>query len=130
MPSSSSYLHRPDETVRGSWLASSPLLVPPVAWVASLGLSWLVQDFTCTASMTAGAPVPETALLVTLFVMNAVLLLITVGSGLFSVRALRRGRRVHAPLMSFLGISGIALAVLFGFGIVLIGSAPLVLEVC
>ncbi|MGW9551442.1 hypothetical protein ACWG8W_10380 [Citricoccus zhacaiensis] len=125
-----SFVHQPDETTRGTWQAVLPLLIPPIAWVASLGLSWLVQDFTCTASMTAGAPVPEAALLVTLFVMNAVLLLITVGSGLFSVRALRRGRRVHAPLMSFLGFIGIALAVLFGFGIVLIGSAPLVLEVC
>ncbi|GAA1659215.1 hypothetical protein GCM10010977_08410 [Citricoccus zhacaiensis] len=125
-----SFVHRPDETTRGAWQAALPLLIPPVAWLASLGLSWLLQDFTCTASATAGAPAPETALLLVLMGMNAVLLLITVVSGFFSVRALRAGHRARAPLMSFLGLSGCALAVLFGFGIVLIMAMPLVLEVC
>ncbi|GAA1127478.1 hypothetical protein [Citricoccus alkalitolerans] len=124
------FLHQPDETTRGTWQAVLPLLIPPIAWLASLGLSWLVQDFTCTASVTAGAPAPERALFVVLLVMNAVLLLITVVSGLFSARALRHGRRAGAPLLSFLGLSGCALAILFGFGIVLIMAMPLVLEVC
>lgn len=129
MPAPSS-VHRPDKTTRGTWQAVLPLLIPPIAWLASLGLSWLLQDFTCTASATAGAPAPESTLFMVLVVMNAVLVLITVASGLFSARELRRGRRAGAPLLSFLGLSGCALAVLFGFGIVLITAMPLVLEVC
>lgn len=127
---SSPFPHRPDRTARGTWRAALPILVPPVAWIASLGLSWAVQDFTCTAAFTTGTPVPDTALFTVLMVMNLVLLLVIVAYGLVSVRDLRRGVRERAPLVSFLGLTGIALAVMFGFGVVMIGATPLVFEIC
>lgn len=107
-----------------------PLLVPPVAWTASLGLSWLVQDFTCTAAITAGAPVPGTALLATLLAINTVLLVVTAGSGVVSVRDYRAVRDAQASLLRFLALTGAILAVFFAYGIVLIGAMPLVMEVC
>jgi hypothetical protein len=127
---SPSSVPRPDRTTRGTWRAVLPLLIPPVAWLASLGLSWAVQDFTCTASLTAGVAVPDAALFTVLMVLNIVLLLAIVASGLISARALRHGMRAGAPLMSFLGLCGIALAALFGFGVVMIAATPLVLEIC
>ena len=121
---------RPDATVGSTWWAVLPLLVPPVAWVTSLGMSWAVQDFTCTASLTAGAPAPGTALLITLLAMNATLLLVTAASGVLSVRMQARGRRAGSSLTGFMGATGTILALFFGFGIVLIGATPLLLEVC
>ncbi|MFC7402813.1 hypothetical protein [Citricoccus sp. GCM10030269] len=111
-------------------LAILGLFVPPLAWLISLGMSWMVQDFTCTASMTAGAPPPETGLWITLLVMNAVLLALTVSSGFVSGRTLRTGRSTGVTLTTFLGTTGIILAVVFAFGILLIGMTPLALEVC
>lgn len=130
MPSTATTGHLPDATTGRTWSAALPLLIPPVAWIASLGLSWLVQDFTCTAAVTTGTPVSATALFVTLMVLNGVLLLITLGSGLASVRQLRSGRCAGEGLSTFLGGVGLLLALLFAFGIVLIGASPLILEIC
>lgn len=128
--STSTAAHRPDRTARGTWSTILPLVIPPAAWTASLGLSWAVQDFTCSAMLTAGAAVPGQALFTTLLVINLVLLAVIILCGALCLRTLLRARRVHSPLQSFLGLTGVALAVLFGFGVVMIGSAPFVFEIC
>lgn len=130
MPATATRNDRPAFTIRRVWGTALPLLVPPFVWIASLGLSWAVQDFTCTAAITAGAPVPATALLTTLLVMNAVLFAIAVISALYSVRIFRQGRRDGSALLRFVGVTGVLLAAYFGLGIVAIGSTPLVLEIC
>lgn len=130
MPLSSSYLHRPDRTVLGTWHATALLVVPPLVWIGSLAMSWLIQDFTCTAARTAGAAVPGNTLFWVLIVLNVVMLAIIVACGLDSLRTLRQARRTEAPLMSFVGYAGVGLAALFGFGVTLIGITPLLFDIC
>lgn len=130
MPATSRTVERPDATVRGLWRAALPLIIPPFVWIAALGLSWAIQEFTCSAVVSTGAPVPETALLTALLVVNAVMLLIAAASGLFSIRLLREGRNARAQPMTFIGATGIGFSIFFGIGIVLIGAMPLTLEVC
>lgn len=130
MPATAASSHQPDATAGGTWNASLPIIVPPLVWVGSLALSWVIEDFSCAAALTTGRELQETAVFAALVSVNAVLLLITIICGLISIRAFRRAGRTHSPLMRFLGLAGIAVAVLFGFGIVMIGSTPFMLEVC
>ncbi|MFC8923065.1 hypothetical protein [Cellulosimicrobium sp. NPDC057127] len=119
--------HRVDRRVRA---AVASVLVPPVAWAVALGASYAVQDFACTAYASAGAPAPDAAVGAVVLALDAVLLLLTVAAGVVALRALRRARATDDDLLRFLGALGLALAVGFGAGIVLIAVNPLVLEVC
>lgn len=111
---------------RPTALGLASVLVPPGAWLASLGASYAVQDFTCAAFSSAARPGPDTTVLVLILVGNAVLLLLTVLAGVVGWRQWRTGRTV----VRFLGVVGAGLAALFGLGIVMIALPPLFLEVC
>lgn len=105
--------------------------MPPAAWVLSLGLSYLVQDFTCSAAASAGAPPPESALLVVLTALNLILLLLTLLAGAGGLLLARhRRKRGGTQVLGFLGYVGAVLALVFSYGIVLIGLNPFVFEVC
>ncbi|GGH47983.1 hypothetical protein [Microbacterium album] len=103
--------------------------VPPVAWLGSLGLSYVIEDFTCAAVASAAAPVPDAALQVLLLVLNAVLLIVCLAAGALGVVLARRDDEERNTI-AFLGWTGVASAALFGFGIVLIGIHPLLLGIC
>lgn len=119
-----------DEIPQRTGLVSVLLfLVPPVAWVLSLGLSYLVEDFACSAAASAGAAAPITAIRTTILVLNVLLLLATAIAGILAVR-LRRGRSVGHPTVRFLGWGTIASALVFGYGIVLIIVSALLLGTC
>jgi hypothetical protein len=103
---------------------------PVAAWIASLAVSYLVQDFTCSAAASTGAPPPGAGLEVLLLALNAVLLLVALAAGgLALVLALRAPDEDTAGLR-FLGGTAATLALLFAFGIVLIGVTPLMFETC
>lgn len=113
------------------------LLGPAVAWLLSLSVSYVVHDFVCAAARTAGDPAPLAALRAGIVVVNVVLLLVALGAGILAVAMYRASRRpededaeaVVAPTR-FAGVTGIALAVLFAFGIVLIGMTPVAVGAC
>lgn len=105
-------------------------LAPPVAWLLSLGLSYAIEDFVCTAAASAGAPPPTETVRVLIVVLNIVLLLVTVVAGLAGFAAARRAPSHGSGAALFLGYTGALLAIMFAFGIILIGINPLVLEVC
>jgi hypothetical protein len=126
-PEESPPRHRVDRGVRA---AVAAVIVPAVAWALALGASYAVQDFACTAYASAGAPAPDAAVGAVVLALDAVLLLVTVAAGVLAVRALRRGRAADDHLLGFLGALGLALALGFGAGIVLVAVNPLVLEVC
>ncbi|GAA4431291.1 hypothetical protein GCM10023169_35670 [Georgenia halophila] len=105
------------------------LVVPPVAWTASLYLSYVVQDFTCSSVASAGGGVAGGALSAVLIGLNVVLLLATVVAGLTGLAVARHAGR-GAGLLPFLGYVGAAAAVVFGYSIVLLGLTPVVLGVC
>ncbi|WP_179951027.1 hypothetical protein [Xylanimonas oleitrophica] len=123
--------HTGRSTPRGTRAAVTAVIVPPVAWVAALGLSYVVQDFTCTAYASNGAPAPSAGVGAVILATDAVLLLLTVAAGLVALRTVRHARADGGrPLQAFCGLLGVMLAVAFGAGIVLIAVNPLVLEVC
>lgn len=112
-------------------LAIAAVLVPPVAWLGALGLSYLVQDFACTAYISAGQAPPTTAIGVAVVGLDAVLLGLAVLAGLVAWRTHRRaGADEDSPLLGFLGRLGLFLSLAFGAGIVMIAVNPFVLEVC
>lgn len=107
------------------------VLVPPVAWLGALGLSYAVQDFACTAYASAGHNPPTTVIGAVVLGLDVVLLVLTLAAGGMAWRVHRRagdGERTSAQ--SFLGLLGVLLSVGFGTGIVLVAVNPLVLEVC
>lgn len=116
---------------RSTRLAVAAVLVPPVAWVCALGLSYVVQDFACTAYASAGRNPPTTVIGTVVVTLDVVLLVLTLAAG---VVAWRTGRRATAgdssPLFGFLGRLGTFLSLGFAAGIVMIAVNPLVLEVC
>ncbi|GAB2943877.1 hypothetical protein GCM10027280_35690 [Micromonospora polyrhachis] len=119
-----------DRDAQRTRLAVAALLVPPVAWALSLALSYAIQDFTCSAYGSVAEPPPEGAIFAVLTVLNAVLFLVTVLAGIAGFVVARRiGRGRRSPLV-FLGYVGAGLAVVFGFGIVLIAWPQFVVEVC
>lgn len=103
------------------------VLVPPAAWSASLGLSYLIEDFTCRAAASAGVADPGGTVLTILLTGNVVLLLLTVAAGVLGWRLWRRAADRTSRWMG--GLAAV-LTVFFGLGIVLITSNLLVLEVC
>lgn len=111
-------------------VATVAALAPPVAWLLSLGLSYVIEDFVCTAAASAGAPAPTETVRVLIVVLNIVLLLVTVAAGLAGFAAARRAPSNGSGAALFLGYTGALLAMMFAFGIILIGINPLVLEVC
>jgi hypothetical protein len=119
--------HRVDRRTRA---AVASVVVPAVAWAVALGASYAVQDFACTAYASAGAQAPDTAVGAVVLALDAALLLITVAAGVVAFLALRRARATDDDLLRFLGALGLALAIGFGAGIVLVAVNPLVLEVC
>ncbi|GAB3553474.1 hypothetical protein GCM10027404_26000 [Arthrobacter tumbae] len=112
-------------------VATVAALTPPVVWLLSLGLSYAIEDFVCTAAASAGAPAPTETVRVLIIVLNIVLLLVTVAAGLAGFVAARRVPASNGSgAATFLGYTGALLAIMFAFGIILIGINPLVLEVC
>lgn len=110
-------------------LAVVLFLVPPVAWVLSLGLSYLVDDFVCSAAWSVGAEAPATGVRLIVVVLNLVLLAVTAVAGVLAFRGRRRsGRAAH--VMSFLSWTTVGSAALFGYGIVLIAASAFVLRTC
>jgi hypothetical protein len=116
---------------RDTRLGVVALLVPAAAWLGSLGLSYTVEDFTCSAAATSSLTVDADALRAVLLGLNAVLLVVALLAGWAGLSVARRSRGPHgSPLLSFLGYTGAGLALVFAFGILLIAWNPLVLEVC
>lgn len=109
--------------------AIAAFVVPPLAWLISLALSYVLQDFTCTAAASAAAVPPEDMLRIALLILNGGLLIVTVVSGVLSVVLARRDDDERNTVM-FLAWTGAASAALFGFGIVLIGIHPLMFGMC
>ncbi|MFD2795800.1 hypothetical protein ACFS27_19725 [Promicromonospora vindobonensis] len=112
--------------------AVAGVLVPPVAWLCALGLSYVVQDFACTAYASAGHPPPATMIGAIVVGLDVVLLVLVLAAGGVAWRVHRRAApdvERSSPL-SFLGLLGVLLSVGFGAGIVLVAANPLVLEVC
>ena len=52
-----SFVHQPDETTRGTWQAVLPLLIPPIAWVASLAHQLGLSLDDAAQRYAAGCPV-------------------------------------------------------------------------
>lgn len=116
---------------RSAGLAVAAVLVPPVAWVSALGLSYVVQDFACTAYASAGRTPPTAMIGAAVVGLDVVLLVLTLAAGVVAWRTDRRARTSDSsPLFGFLGRLGLFLALGFGAGIVMIAVTPLVLEVC
>lgn len=112
-------------------IATAAALIPPAAWLLSLGLSYVIDDFVCTAAASAGAPAPSSSVRILIIVLNIVLLLVTLAAGLAGFSVARRAPSANGSGSArFLGYTGALLALMFAFGIVLIGVNPLVLEVC
>jgi hypothetical protein len=107
------------------------VLLPPVAWLCALGLSYLVQDFACTAYTSAGHSPPAMVIGAIVVGIDVVLLALAVSAGVVAWRVHRQARDAEpsSPL-GFLGLLGLLLSVGFGAGIVLVAVNPLVLEVC
>jgi hypothetical protein len=117
--------------IRGAWTGVLSVLVPPAAWLLSLGGSYAVEDFTCAAFSSAGAMSPDQALRIVLTVLNAVLFAVTLVAGIMGFLLARRSPRLRGGwVLLFLGSVGALLALIFAYSIVLIGLHPLVLEVC
>ncbi|MDR7381036.1 hypothetical protein [Promicromonospora iranensis] len=116
---------------RSPALALVGVLLPPVAWLCALGLSYLVQDFACTAYASAGHSPPATVIGAVVVGLDVVLLALAVSAGIMAWRVHRQARDTEpsSPL-GFLGLLGLLLSVGFGAGIVLVAVNPLVLEVC
>lgn len=107
------------------------LLGPPVAWLLALGLSYIGQDFACSAARSAGRASPGTGLTATVILIDIVLLLVTMAAGVLAARLYAdRDHRRAGHTAAFVGLTGVALAVLFSFGIVLIAVNPTVLGAC
>jgi len=115
---------------RATALAVTSVLVPPAAWTAALGASYVGQDFTCSAAASAGAPVPDGPLGTFLLVLNVVLFAVVLVAGALGVLVLGVPRAATTTAQRFLATIGVAAAVLFALGIVLIGATPLVLDTC
>jgi hypothetical protein len=116
---------------RSTRLAGTAFVVPSVAWVLSLGVSYALEDYSCSAAGSAGADAPRQGVFLLLMGLNVVLLLVCVGAGVIGVRAARQHRdRGPAAPVRFLGWTGAVMGLYFGLSIVLIGLAPLFLEVC
>ncbi|MCW4384782.1 hypothetical protein OH146_03230 [Salinibacterium sp. SYSU T00001] len=126
-------------------LAAIAVLASPAAWLASLWLSWGVQDFTCSAAASADSDAPAAGLFVILLVMNIVLLVLAALSGVVGWVLARHsraatqqaesdggnGESANRPgVLSFLGVTAAVLSLLFCYGIILITANPLVFEVC
>lgn len=106
------------------------LLASPAAWLVSLGLSYAVEDFTCAAFASAGAPAPAGSVRGVLLGLNVLMLALTVAAGVVSWRVLRTEQAHRSALVRFLGQGGVSFAAVFALGVVLIGMNPLLLEVC
>lgn len=113
------------------------LLGPAVAWLLSLAVSYVVHDFFCAAAATAGTTAPVTGLRIGIVALNVVLLAVTVVAGVLAVSVYRAARepataaaRPLAGPARFVGLAGIGMAVLFGLGIVLIATTPVVVGAC
>lgn len=113
------------------------LLGPAVAWLLSLAVSYVVHDFICAAAETAGTTAPLTGLRVGIVAFNVVLLAVAVVAGVLAVAVYRSARpsadETPKPLTGparFVGLAGIGMAVLFGLGIVLIATTPVVVGAC
>lgn len=114
---------------RAATVAVVLFLVPPIAWVFSLGASYVVDDFVCTAAASAGAVPPAAPVRWVVVALNLVLLAATVASGVLAFLGDRRSER-SAPVMSFLSWTTVGSAALFAYGIVLIGASVLLLRTC
>lgn len=110
--------------------AVTAVLVPPAAWLAALGLSYVVQDFACSAYTSAGRVPPATAIGAVVVGLDVVLLALTLAAGVVAWQAYRHASAEHSPLPGFLGVLGMILSLAFAGGIVMIAVNPLVLEVC
>lgn len=122
-------------------LAPFLLLGPAVAWLLALSLSYVVHDFLCAAAETAGESAPVGPLRVGIVALNVLLLAVTVAAGILAFFVYRQARRrtddrtdepegALAGPAQFVGAAGIGMAVLFGFGIVLIATTPVVVGAC
>lgn len=108
------------------------LLGPPVAWLLTLSISYLGQDFACSAARSDGRALPGAGLTTALILINVALLLLALTAGLAGARLYLAGRsRQRADRTAgFVGLTGIVLTVLFSFGIVLIMVNPTVWAAC
>lgn len=116
-------------------------LTPLVTWGFVLAQSYIITDFTCIAVGSAAAPIPHTGLPILLHTLNATMLALTVLAGWIGWRALRQATHDNGDgeyhsaddsgqVTRFLGWGAVALALLFGFGIIMIAATPIFLEVC
>lgn len=104
------------------------VLVPPIAWLASLVLSWGMDELSCSAYASAGVTPPTSLIGTIITVINVVLLIVTSLAGVLGWRQMHR--LGATALARFLGLVGVGVALVFGLGIVMIGLPPFFLEVC
>lgn len=112
-------------------LALASAVVPPLAWVVAFYVVYTLHDFACFAAASAARPTPGWGLRALLLLVWAVTLVATVLAGLGGYRAARSvpGDRPGGPWW-FLSWAGVTLALVFGFGTVLVGLMVVMLEVC
>jgi heme/copper-type cytochrome/quinol oxidase subunit 3 len=112
-------------------VAITALVTPLVAWAVSLAGSYLVQDFICSAARSADRPSPGATVDAILIALNAAMLALCVAAGALAAwSAVRARRRDRPPLVLFLAVAGMLGAVLFAYGVVLIGTNPLIYGGC
>jgi hypothetical protein len=108
------------------------LLASPIAWLLSLTVSYVGHDFACAGAETATFTVSTDALSVVLLILNIILLIVAAASGVLGFRIYRSARDTgeSAATAQFIGVTGLAMAVLFVFGIILIAVNYLVFAAC
>lgn len=112
-------------------LAVISALSSSVLWLMSLGLSYGIEDFTCSAAASAAVPPPHQFLQVLLVALNGVLLLLTLAAGVIGFLVARSAHQTDGPgAARFFGYTGAMLAVMYAYSIVLIGVHPLIMEAC
>lgn len=123
---------RPDR--RRTAIAVTAAVVPPIAWLVSLAMSYVIQGFSCAAASSADVAPPEETLHVILIVLNVVLLAVTVAAGIAGLLLARSlmttGEHTGSRVLVFLGWAAVVLALVFGYGIILIGGGVVVLPAC
>lgn len=116
-------------------LGLAAFLAPIMAWLISLAASYVIQDFTCSAYTSAGRIPPGAAVFWLVVTLNAVMLVVCIAAVITGIALLARGNRKSvreedASRGGFLGVSAIVAGLFFGYGVALIGAAPLLFGGC
>ncbi|MDX2377259.1 hypothetical protein M4I32_10655 [Microbacterium sp. LRZ72] len=112
-------------------LGVAALVAPIVAWLISLGASYVIQDFTCSAYTSTGRMPPGSAVFWIVVALNACMLAICVAAVIAgAVLLVRREREQDESGGAFLGVAAIGAGLFFGYGVVMIGATPFLFGGC